>query len=104
MTVQREAITRLETRRSEVALARGDLSLARTSAATAVRLAPRGHVEVRTSALLAMASVDLAEARRDEARRHIDEANALVAPSEYRELRERAKRMAGLAIPRSPAR
>jgi class 3 adenylate cyclase len=104
MTVQREAITRLETRRSEVALARGDLSLARTSAATAVRLAPRGHVEVRTSALLAMASVDLAEARRDEARRHIDEANALVAPSEYRDLRERAKRMSGLAIPRSPAR
>ena len=104
MPVQREAITRLETRRSEVALARGDLPLARTSAATAVRLAPRGHVEVRTSALLAMASVDLAEARRDEARRHIDEANALVAPSGYRDLSERAKRMAEDLSARSKAR
>src|SRR5205085_2760433 len=45
MTIQRDAITRLETRRAEVALARGDIETARVSATTAVRIAPKPHVE-----------------------------------------------------------
>jgi class 3 adenylate cyclase len=104
MTVQRDAFARLETRRAEVALARGDRETARRSAASAVVLAPKEHVETRSEALLAMASVALNEDRSEEAQRLIAEANALVAPTEYRDLRERAQRMAGLVAARSPAR
>jgi class 3 adenylate cyclase/tetratricopeptide (TPR) repeat protein len=104
MTVQREIITRLETRRSEISLALGDLETARISATTAVRLAPKTHVEARTEALLALASVCLEEGRTGEARGIIAEANALVAPTEYRDLRERAQRMTGSVAARSEAR
>jgi hypothetical protein len=104
MTVQREIITRLETRRSEVSLALGDLETARTSAAIAVRLAPKTHVEARTEALLALASICLEEGLTEEAGGIIAEANALVAPTEYRDLRERAERMAEGLAARSQAR
>ncbi|MEK6207989.1 MAG: adenylate/guanylate cyclase domain-containing protein [Chloroflexota bacterium] len=104
MTVQRDVIARLETRRAEVALARGDRETARVSATSAVGLAPKQHVETRSEALLAMASVALDEERGEEAQRLIAEANALIAPTEYRDLRERVERMAGRVAPRSPAR
>ena len=104
MTVQRDVIARLETRRAEVALARGDRETARVSATSAVGLAPKQHVETRSEALLAMASVALDEDRGEEAQRLIAEANALIAPTEYRDLRERVERMAGRVAPRSPAR
>jgi tetratricopeptide (TPR) repeat protein len=104
MTVQREIIARLETRRSEVALALGDTAAARTSAATAVRLAPKALVEPRTDALLALAAVALHEEKNEEARALISEASALITPTEYSELRERAQRMAEQVAPRSPAR
>jgi len=98
MTVQRDAITRLETRRAEVALARGDMETARTSATTAVRIAPKPHVETRAEALLALASVAVIEEKRADAQTLISEAVALLAPSGYRDLRERAERIAeGLA-------
>jgi len=104
MTVQRDAITRLETRRAEVALARGDIETARISATTAVRIAPKPHVETRAEALLALASVALVEEKRADARSLITEAVTLLAPSGYRELRERAERMAEGAAETSPAR
>jgi class 3 adenylate cyclase/tetratricopeptide (TPR) repeat protein len=103
MTI-RDLIARLETRRAEVALARGDLETARTSTMSAVRLAPNQHVETRAEALLAMASLALVEDKGVEAQRLIVEADALIAPTEYRDLRERAQRMAGLVATRSPAR
>jgi class 3 adenylate cyclase/tetratricopeptide (TPR) repeat protein len=104
MTVQREVITRLETRRSEVALARGNRSLARDSAATAIHLAPRRHVEARGAALLAMASVELADGRRDEAHRLIAEVRGLVAGSGFRDLQQRVERMGEDLTARSKAR
>jgi hypothetical protein len=104
MTVQRDVIARLETRRAEVALARGDLGTARASAMSAIGLAPRHYVETRSEALLAMASVALAEERSKEAESLVAEANALIAPTEYVDLRERAKRMALLVAARSAAR
>jgi class 3 adenylate cyclase/tetratricopeptide (TPR) repeat protein len=104
MTTQRNVITRLETRRAEVALASGDLDTARSSATTAVRIAPKLHVETRAEALLALASVNLADERRAEAATLIAEAHALLAPSGYRELRERAERMAERIGAGSPAR
>jgi len=104
MTVQRDAIARLETRRAEVALARGDHESARVSATSAVALAPKEHVETRSEALLALASVALAEEKGEEARSLIAEADALVGPTEYRDVRERARRMAEEAAARSPAR
>jgi class 3 adenylate cyclase len=104
MTVQRDAIARLETRRAEVALARGDHETARGSATSAVALAPQEHVETRCEALLIMASVALDEGRSEEAHSLIADANALVGPTEYRDLRERARRMAEDAAARSPAR
>jgi class 3 adenylate cyclase/tetratricopeptide (TPR) repeat protein len=98
MTIQRDAITRLETRRAEVALARGDIESARISATTAVRIAPKPHVETRALALLALASVALVDERRADARSLVNDATSLLAPSGYRELRKRAERMAeGLA-------
>ncbi len=104
MTVQRDVIARLETRRADVALARGDLETARVSAMSAVGLAPKQHVETRSEALLAMAAVALVEERTEDAQRLTAEATALIAPTEYRDLRERAQRMAGLVAARSPAR
>ena len=104
MTVQRDVITRLETRRAEVALARGDIETARTSATTAVRIAPRPHVETRAEALLALASVALTEKQTADARSLISEATTLLAPSGYRDLRERAERMADALPARSEAR
>ena len=103
MTVQREMITRLETRRSEVSLALGDLVTARSSGATAVRLAPKTHVEARTEALLALAAVALHEDRDEEAQSLMAEANALVGPTEYRDLRERARLASERAAARSKA-
>jgi class 3 adenylate cyclase/tetratricopeptide (TPR) repeat protein len=103
MTIQRDAIARLETRRAEVALARGDLETARSSARTAVEIAPKPHVETRAEALLALASVALVEVRTEDAQRLISEAIALLAPSGYRDLRERAERMAERVGARSPA-
>jgi len=97
-------ITRLETRRAEVALARGDIETARTSATTAVRIAPRPHVETRAEALLALASVALTEKQTADARSLISEATTLLAPSGYRDLRERAERMADALPARSEAR
>jgi class 3 adenylate cyclase len=104
MAIQRDAITRLETRRAEVALARGDIETARVSATTAVRIAPKPHVETRAEALLALASVDITEARHADARSLIGEATLLLAPSGYRDLRERAERMAESVAARSQAR
>jgi class 3 adenylate cyclase/tetratricopeptide (TPR) repeat protein len=104
MTVQQDVIARLETRRAEVALARGDHETARVSATSAVGLAPKQHVETRSEALLAMASVALAENRGEEAQRLIGEATALIEPTEYRDLRERAHLMAKQVAARSPAR
>ena len=104
MTVQREAITLLETRRSEVAFARGDRAVARTSATTAVRLAPKRHVEARVEALLALASVDFAEERPTDAQRLIEEASALAAPTDYRDLQERTRRMTDELTARPKAR
>jgi hypothetical protein len=104
MTIQRDAITRLETQRAEVALARGDIETARTSASTAVRIAPKPHVETRAEALLALASVALVEDRSADARVLVSEAVDLLKPSGYRDLRERAERMAERVAPRSPAR
>ena len=98
MTIQRDAITRLETRRAEVALARGDIETARTSATTAVRIAPKPHVETRAEAVLALASVAIVEERGADAQSLIAEARTLLAPSGYLNLRARAERMAeGLA-------
>jgi hypothetical protein len=51
-----------------------------------------------------MASVALIEERTKEAQSLIAEANALIAPTEYVDLRERAQRMAGLVATRSAAR
>jgi len=104
MTTQRDAITRLETRRAEVALARGDLELARASAAAAVSLAPTQHVETRVEALLASASVALREERSAEAEKLVSEANAIIAPTEYRELHARVQSLADLVRARAPAR
>ena len=104
MTIQRDVIARLETRRAEVALARGDIATARTSSTTAVRIAPSPHVETRAEALLALASVELMDKRIAEARRLIAEAKSLLAPSGYHELRERAERMAEDVAARSEAR
>ncbi|TMC73316.1 MAG: hypothetical protein E6J15_10125 [Chloroflexi bacterium] len=104
MTVQRDVIARLETRRAEVALARGDLDTARSSAMSAIDLAPKQHVEARAEALLAMASVALFEQRGEEAQSLVAEASALIAPTEYVDLRERAQRMTGLVAARSAAR
>ncbi|MDQ2913384.1 MAG: hypothetical protein M3T56_09025, partial [Chloroflexota bacterium] len=104
MTTQRDAITRLETRRAEVALAHGDIETARTSATTAVRIAPKPHVETRAEALLALASVAMADEHTAEARSLIAEATSLLAPSGYRDLRERAERMAQRVAARSSAR
>jgi len=103
MTIQRDVIARIETRRAEVAIARGDLETARSSALSAVGLAPKGHVETRSAALLAAASVALAEGAAEEAQRLIVEASALIEPTDYRDLRERARRMADLAAARSKA-
>jgi class 3 adenylate cyclase len=103
MTIQRDAITRLETRRAEVALARGDIETARVSATTAVRIAPKPHVETRAEALLALASVAVVEERHADARSLIADAMALLAPSGYRDLRERAERMAEGLSARSQA-
>jgi class 3 adenylate cyclase/tetratricopeptide (TPR) repeat protein len=103
MTIQRDVIARIETRRAEVAIARGDLETARSSALSAVGLAPKGHVETRSEALLAAASVALAEGEAEDARRLIAEASALIEPTDYRDLRERAHRMSDLAAARSPA-
>jgi hypothetical protein len=104
MTTQRDAITRLETRRAEVALARGDLETARRSAEAAVRIAPKPNVETRAEALLALASVALADERGAEAQTLINEATLLLASSGYRVLRERAERMAERVTTGSPAR
>ncbi|TMK24413.1 MAG: hypothetical protein E6G64_17425 [Actinobacteria bacterium] len=104
MTVQRDAIARLETRRAEVAIARGDLETARTSATMAVRLAPRWHIETRTAALLAAAVLALMEERTVEARGLIAEANTLVGPTEYRDLRSKAQDLAESVAARAPAR
>ncbi|HEY8785827.1 MAG TPA: hypothetical protein VIN63_05065, partial [Candidatus Limnocylindria bacterium] len=104
MTIQRDVITRLETRRAEVALARGDIETARTSATSAVRLAPRPHVETRAEALLALASVAKVDQRTADARSLITEATNLLASSGYRDLRERAERMAEGLAARSEAR
>jgi class 3 adenylate cyclase len=104
MTTLRDLITRLETRRAEVALARGDIDTARSSATAAVRIAPKPHVETRAEALLALASVALVDDRRSESRGLIAEAIALLAPSDYRDLRERAARMAERLAAGSPAR
>jgi ATP/maltotriose-dependent transcriptional regulator MalT len=104
MMTQRDAIARLETRRAEVALARGDIETARISATSAVQIAPKPHVETRAQALLALASVALFEEKRADARSLITEAVALLAPSGYRDLRERGERMAEDAAERSPAR
>jgi hypothetical protein len=71
---------------------------------SAIGLAPRHYVETRSEALLAMASVALAEERSKEAESLVAEANALIAPTEYVDLRERAKRMALLVAARSAAR
>jgi ATP/maltotriose-dependent transcriptional regulator MalT len=103
MTIQRDAIARLETRRAEVAIARGDLETARSSAAMAVRLAPKEHVETRTAALLAAAALALIEERTEAARGLIAEAGTLVEPTEYRDLRAMAQHMAGLVAARAPA-
>ena len=102
MTTQRDAITRLETRRAEIALARDDLAVARTSAMAAVSLAPAQHVETRTEALLAKASVALREGSA-EAASLVAEANVLVGPTEYHELHSRALRLAELVRARAPA-
>jgi predicted ATPase/class 3 adenylate cyclase len=104
MTVQRDAIARLETRRAEIALALDDVQTARASARSAVRLAPMQHVETRCEALLAMAATLLAEDRTEEAQRAVAEALALVRPTEYRALRERAERMSDRVTARAPAR
>jgi hypothetical protein len=104
MTIQRDAITRLETRRAEVAIARGDIETARISATTAVRIAPKPHVETRAEALLALASVAAIEERHAQARSLVADAMALLAPSGYRDLRERAERMAEGLSTRSKAR
>jgi class 3 adenylate cyclase/tetratricopeptide (TPR) repeat protein len=103
MTIQRDAIARLETRRAEVAIARGDLETARSSATMAVRLAPKEHVETRTAALLAAAALALMEERTEAARGFIAEAGTLVEPTEYRDLRSMAQHMAGLVAARAPA-
>ena len=104
MTIQRDAITRLETRRAEVALAHGDMETARVSATNAVRIAPKPHVETRAEALLALASVDFAEERREDADSLVKEAMSLLAPSGYRDIRRRAERMAEALAVRSQAR
>jgi hypothetical protein len=69
-----------------------------------MNLAPREHVEARTGALLASAAVALRENRIAEARSWITEADTIVAPTEYRDLRERATQMAERAGAGSPAR
>jgi tetratricopeptide (TPR) repeat protein len=104
MTIQRDGIARLETRRAEVALAVGDIETARNSATTAVRIAPKPHVETRAEALLALASVAIAEVRLADALTSLGEARALLAPSGYRDLRKRAEQMAEGLVARSGAR
>jgi len=104
MTTQRDSIARLETRRSEVALAQHDLETARSSAANAVRVAPDQHVEIRAEALLAQASVALADERRSEAQSLIAQATAILSSTGYRVLRARAEQMAESLAARSPAR
>ena len=94
MPTQREAVARLEAMRSRLALASGDIETARSSAETAVRAAPRTHVAARATANLAAAAVAIASGDRDEARRLIEETQALLAPTQYRGLRERAEMMA----------
>jgi class 3 adenylate cyclase len=103
MTVQRDAIARLETRRAEVAIASGDLETARSSTAMAVRLAPKEHVETRAAALLSAAVLALVEERTEAAQGFISEANALVVPTEYRDLRAMAQHLAGQVAARAPA-
>jgi len=61
-------------------------------------------VETRAEALLALASVAVSEEKRADAQRLISEAVALLAPSGYRDLRERAERMAEGLSARSEAR
>jgi len=51
-----------------------------------------------------MASLALVEERSAEAQSLIADAHALIAPTEYVDLRERAQRMAGLVAARSAAR
>jgi class 3 adenylate cyclase len=104
MTTQREAITRLETRRSVVALAQGDLDTAHTSATIAVEMAPKQHVESRAEALLAQAAVAVVDQRRADAHGLISEAIAVLSSSGYRVLRSRAERMAERLATESPAR
>jgi hypothetical protein len=53
--------------------------------------------------LLAAASVALAEGAAEDAQRLIGEASALIEPTDYRDLRERARRMSDLAAARSKA-
>ena len=109
MPTQREAIARLEAMRSRLALASGDLSTARSSAETALRAAPPTHVAARSSANLAAAAVAHVDGDDNEARRLIEETRALLAPTQYGGLRERAERLAR-EVPqpsgdrRSPAR
>jgi class 3 adenylate cyclase len=104
MTVQREIIARLETRRSEIALALGDLLTARISGSSAVRLAPKTHVEARAEALLALAAVAMTEKKDGEARALLDEASALIAQTEYHDLRKRVEGMGESLPARSEAR
>jgi tetratricopeptide (TPR) repeat protein len=109
MPTQREAIARLEAMRARLALASGDLATARASAAAARGAAPQTHVAARASANLAAAAVALAEGDTGEARQLIEEARSLLAPTQYRGLRERADLMARDLVQtstdrRSPAR
>ena len=94
MPTQREAIARLEAMRSRLALASGDIATARSSAEAALRAAPPTHVAARASANLAAAAVAHADGDDKEARRLIDEARAVLAPTQYGGLRERAEHMA----------
>ena len=94
MPTQREAIARLEAMRSRLALASGDIATARSSAEAALRAAPLTHVAARASASLAAAAVAHADGDDKEARRLIDEARAVLAPTQYGGLRERAEHMA----------
>ena len=69
-----------------------------------MRIAPKPHVETRAEALLALASVALVDERIADARSLIAEATTLLAPSGYRDLRERADKMAELLGARSETR
>jgi len=94
MPTQREAIARLEAMRSRLALASGDIATARSSAEAALRAAPLTHVAARASADLAAAAVAHADGDDKEALRRIEDARALLAPTQYGGLRERAELMA----------